>query len=139
MIFPAFSRMDPQKHPGSIPQTSRFSCDTPVLTTYSPSHDHSAKFKSNPFLLKEEHTMEQAEIEASIEAYAPFRHTIAMIKFRCMVFEYLFSTFMASWCIQREPQPAEHHYYYENEGVLGYAGRVVPPLFELSPFFSDVS
>jgi hypothetical protein len=56
-----------------------------------------------------------------------------------MVFEYLFSALMASWSIQRYPQPAEHDYYYETEGVLGYAGRVVPPLFELSPFFSDVS
>jgi hypothetical protein len=33
--------------------------------------NHSAKFKSNPFLLKEEHIMEQAEIEASLEAFAP--------------------------------------------------------------------
>jgi hypothetical protein len=83
--------------------------------------------------------MEQAEIEAAIEAFEPFRHTIALIKCRCMVFEYLFSALMASWSIQRYPQPAEHDYYYETEGVLGYAGRVVPPLFELSPFFSDVS
>jgi hypothetical protein len=81
--------------------------------------------------------MEQAEIAASLEAYAPFRHTIAMINFRCMVFENLLSALMASWCIKNDPQPTEHHYYYENEGVHGYAERVVPPLFELSPFFSD--
>jgi hypothetical protein len=56
-----------------------------------------------------------------------------------MIFENLFSAFMASWGIQNEPQPAEHHYYYEIEGVHGYAKRVVPPLFELSPFFSDAS
>ncbi len=68
-----------------------------------------------------------------------FRYTIAMIKFRCMVIEYLFSAFMASRGIQNDPQPAEHHQYYENEGVLGYTGRVVPHLFELSLFFSDVS
>jgi hypothetical protein len=56
-----------------------------------------------------------------------------------MVIEYLFSAFMASRGIQNDPQPAEHHQYYENEGVLGYTGRVVPHLFELSLFFSDVS
>ncbi|MGA2161282.1 MAG: hypothetical protein ABSG28_03650 [Methanoregula sp.] len=83
--------------------------------------------------------MEQAEIEAAIEAFAPFRHTIAIIKFRCMVFEYLFSALMAGWSIQRDPQPAVRNYYFETEGVHGYAERVVPPLFELSPFFSDAS
>ncbi|WP_292423327.1 hypothetical protein [Methanoregula sp.] len=83
--------------------------------------------------------MEQAEIDAAIEAFAPFRHTIAMIKFRCMVFEFLFSALMASWSIQRDPQPVPRNYYSENEGVHGYAERVIPPLFELSPFFSDVS
>jgi hypothetical protein len=82
--------------------------------------------------------MEQAEIEASIRAYEPFRHTIAMIRFRCQLFEYLISTLMANWCIQKEPQPAIHDYYYDNEGVLGYAGRVIPPRFELSPFFSEI-
>ncbi len=83
--------------------------------------------------------MEQAEIEAAIEAFAPFRHTIAMINFRCRIFADLISALMASWGIQRDPQPAAPDYYYENEGVHGYAERVVPPLFELSPFFSDVS
>jgi hypothetical protein len=83
--------------------------------------------------------MEQEEIEASIKAYEPFRHIIAMIKFQCQVFEYLISALMASWCIQRDPQPVEHNYYCENEGVYSYAERVVPPLFELSPFFSDIS
>jgi hypothetical protein len=83
--------------------------------------------------------MEQAEIEAALEAFAPFRHIIAMIRFQCRVFEYLISALMANWSIQKEPQPAVHNYYYENEGVLGYAGRVIPPRFELSPFFSEVS
>jgi len=82
--------------------------------------------------------MEQAEIEASIEAYSPFRHTIAMINFRCRVFAYLISALMASWCIQKDPQPAVHDGYYENEGVHGHAERVLPPLFEHSPFFSEV-
>jgi len=40
--------------------------------------------------------MEQAEIAASLEAYTPFRHTIAMIRFRCRVFENLFSALMAN-------------------------------------------
>jgi len=83
--------------------------------------------------------MEQAEIEAALEAFAPFRGIIAMIRFRYMVLEYLISTLMASWCIQKEPQPAEHDYYYENEGGHGYAQQVIPPRFELSPFFSEVS
>ena len=83
--------------------------------------------------------MEKAEIAASIEAFEPFRHTLAMIKFRCMAFEYLFSALMASWSTRRDPQPVLRNYYFETEGVHGYAERVVPPLFELSPFFSDVS
>ena len=83
--------------------------------------------------------MEQAEIEAAIEAFAPFRHTIAMIKFRCMAFEYLFSVLMAGWSIRRDPQPVLRNYYFETEGMHGYAERVIPPLFDLSPFFSDVS
>ena len=81
--------------------------------------------------------MEQAEIEASLEAYAPFRYTIAIIKFRCQVFVMLISALMADWANKNDPQPTEHHHYYENEGAHGYAVRVVPPLFELSPFFSD--
>lgn len=83
--------------------------------------------------------MEQAEIEASIKAYEPFRYTIAIIKFRCRVFVLRISALMADWVNKNDPQPAEHHYYYENEGVLGYAERVVPPLFEISPFFSIAS
>jgi len=83
--------------------------------------------------------MEQEEIEASIRAYEPFRHIIAMIRLRNQILEYLISALMASWWIQNEPQPAVHDYYYDNEGVLGFAGRVIPPRFELSPFFSEVN
>ena len=82
--------------------------------------------------------MEQEEIEASIRAYEPFRHTIAMIRLQCQILEYLISALMASWCIKNEPQPAVHDYYYDNKGVLGFAGQVIPPRFELSPFFSEV-
>ncbi|MFZ1897308.1 hypothetical protein [Methanoregula sp.] len=52
--------------------------------------------------------MEQAEIEERIEAYALFRHTIAMINVRCQVFAWLISSLMASWGIQKDPQPAVH-------------------------------
>ena len=83
--------------------------------------------------------MEKEEIEASIRAYEPFQNIIAMIRFRCQVFEYRISALVASWCITKEPQPAIHDHYYDNEGVLGYAERVIPPRFELSPFFSEVS
>jgi hypothetical protein len=82
--------------------------------------------------------MEQAEIEASIEAYAPFRPLIAMINFRCRILADTIFALMASWSIQRDPQPAVRNYYFETEGVHGYAERVVPPLFELSPFFSEI-
>ena len=83
--------------------------------------------------------METTEIENDIEAYAPFRYTIAMINFRCQVFVVRITALMAEWANKNDPQPAEHHYYYEMKGVHGYAERVVPPLFELSPFFSDAN
>jgi hypothetical protein len=81
--------------------------------------------------------METTETENDIEAYAPFRYTIAMITFRCQVFVVQIAALMAEWTNKNDPQPAEHHYYYENEGGHGYSERVVPPLFKLSPFFSD--
>jgi hypothetical protein len=49
---------------------------------------------------------------------------------------YAISALLAAWCIQNEPQSAEHNYYPENEGEFGYSERVIPPLFALSPFFS---
>ena len=83
--------------------------------------------------------MDQTEIEADIEAYKPFRHIIAMIKLRCRQLVYAFSALLSSWCIRFEPQPAEHHHYHETRGGFGYAERVIPPLFELSPFFSEMN
>jgi hypothetical protein len=83
--------------------------------------------------------MKNNENETSIEAYDSFRYNIAMINFRCRIFECLISTLLEGWGIQKMPQPARHDYYYENEGVHGYAERVVPPLFELSPFFSELN
>ena len=83
--------------------------------------------------------MDKAEIEESIEAYKPFRHIIAMIKIRCRALMYAISAFLAAWCIQNEPQSAEHNYYPENEGEFGYSERVIPPLFALSPFFSVIT
>jgi hypothetical protein len=83
--------------------------------------------------------METTEIENDIEAYAPFRYIITMINFRCWIIRCLISALMESWGIQKIPQLAVHDYYYEDEGVHGYAERVVPPLFDLSPFFSELN
>jgi len=80
--------------------------------------------------------IDKTEIEAGIEAYKPFRHIIAMIKIRCRALLYTISALLCAWCIQNDPQPAVHHHYPKNEGRFGYAERVVPPRFELSPFFS---
>jgi hypothetical protein len=82
--------------------------------------------------------MEQAEIEAGIEAYKPFRYLIAVIKIRCRAFLYAISALLAARWLRKDPRPALHHHYHENEGGFGYAERVVPPLFALSPFFSEV-
>jgi hypothetical protein len=83
--------------------------------------------------------METTEIENSIEAYAPFRYIITMINFRCWIIRCLISALLEAWGIQKSPQLAVHDYYYEDEGVHGYAERVVPPLFDLSPFFSELN
>ena len=83
--------------------------------------------------------MDEAEIQASIEAFKPFRHIIAEIKIRYRALASFFAASTASWLIRFAPQPAEHHHYHESEGGFGFAERVVPPRFELSPFFSDVS
>jgi|GEM_PF-1558099 len=83
--------------------------------------------------------MDQTEIETSIEAYEPFRHIIATIKIRCRAFAYAVTALVSAWSIRFEPQPAEHHHYPETEGSFGFAERVIPPRFELSPFFSETA
>ena len=80
--------------------------------------------------------MDKAEIEESIEAYKPFRHTIAMIRIRCRALMDALSAVFWAWCIRFTPQPAGHHHYFGTRGGFGYAERVVPPLFKISPFFS---
>ncbi|MFZ2073172.1 hypothetical protein [Methanoregula sp.] len=81
--------------------------------------------------------MENSEIENDIEAYAPFRYTISMINVRYWTVRCLISALMEAWGIQKMPQPAVHDHYPDGKGVHGFAELVIPPLFYLSPFFSD--
>lgn len=77
------------------------------------------------------------EFEESIKAFAPFKYLIANIKLKFRTAGFLVAALIDLWLLKRVSRPPVCDRYIEHGGMLGYSDRVIPPLFDISPFFSE--
>lgn len=79
---------------------------------------------------------EDPDLQSTIEAYAPFKKLIKKLNFLARISHFHIIAIIHLWgigCIR--PISLQPRHYYHCQGIHGYAERVVPPLFEISPFF----
>ncbi|MEN6611627.1 MAG: hypothetical protein ABFC24_12360 [Methanoregulaceae archaeon] len=71
-------------------------------------------------------------------AFEPFRPLIAILNYQMAILELLIRLLSEAWNIKAIPLPDPRFSYLDNEGIQGYGGLVIPPLFDISPFFSRI-
>lgn len=74
-----------------------------------------------------------------LAAYDKFRSLIVRINIQCAIFERMIRIIAGIFGMQAIGTTVPHLNYYDTRGFLGYRERVVPPVFVISPFFSDRS
>jgi hypothetical protein len=77
------------------------------------------------------------EYAESIKAFAPYKFVIAALKIQYRNAESLVAALIELWLLKRVSRPSVCDRYIEHGGMLGYSDRVIPPLFDISPFFSE--
>ena len=79
---------------------------------------------------------DEPDLQSIIEAYAPFRAVIRKLNYRVWISRTLVLAILELWgsgCIR--PISLRPENYYRRRGIHGYAQRVLPPRFEISPFY----
>lgn len=74
--------------------------------------------------------------EGDLAAFDPYKQLLALIRYQAALLEFMLLLISQAWGMKTSPLPDPHFYYLDNEGVKGYREIVIPPRFELSPFFS---
>lgn len=73
-----------------------------------------------------------------LSAFDPYRPLITLLNFQMAILELLLLLVCEAWSVTAVPLPDPRFSYLDNEGVPGYGRLAVPPVFDISPFFSRI-
>ena len=74
-----------------------------------------------------------------LAAFDPFRPVIALMNYRVALLEILLRQLADALSLLKSLLPEPYFPYIDNEGKDGFRNQVIPPLFEITPFFSRIS